>query len=183
MPIKFAVAVFLALFAMAATAVEPKISVGDTHTLLLKTDGAVLAWGSNSSGQLGTGGSSTGTPTQIPNFTGVVDVVAKPGGFSMALKADGTVWVWGNVSDGRSGVPGLSGGQFKNTPFQVAALQQIVSIAATFSGRTAFAVDASGQVWSWGSGGSGELGDGLTTSSRAEPKPIAGATNVVKVAA
>ncbi len=178
---KFLAAGCLGVLACAASAVEPKISIGDGHVLLLKTDGTVWAWGSNGSGQLGTGGSSTGTPTQIPGLAGVVDVVAKPGPFSMALKADGTVWVWGNVSDGRSGVSGLSGGQFKSTPFKVPAAQQMVSIASTFSGFTALAVDTLGQAWSWGKGTSGELGDGLA-ASRAELRAVAGLANVIKLA-
>ncbi len=174
------VAVVFAVLASAAAAVEPKVSIGDSHVLLLKTDGTVWAWGSNGSNQLGTGGSTTGTPTQVPGLTGVVDVVAKPGGFSMALKADGTVWVWGNVSDGRSGVSGLSGGVFKSTPFKVPAAQQMVSIAATFGGFTALAVDLYGKVWSWGRGTYGELGVGLT--NRADPLPIAGLTGVAQLA-
>lgn len=182
MLIRFIAAIVLAVFASAAIAVEPKISVGDSHVLLLKTDGTVWAWGSNGYDQLGTaGGSSTGTPTQVPGLTGVVDVVAKPGGFSMALKADGTVWVWGNVSDGRSGVSGLYGGQFDSVPTKVPAIQQMVSIASTFNGYTALAVDTTGQVWSWGKGDSGELGDGLSTT-RAIPLPVAGVSNVVRLA-
>lgn len=176
-------ALVLAVFACSSQAVEPKISIGDSHVLLLKSDGTVWAWGSNGNDQLGTGGSSTGTPTQVPGLTGVVDVAAKPNSFSMALKADGTVWVWGNVSSGLSGVSGLSGGVFKNAPFKVPDAQRMVSIAATFGGYTAFAVDADGKVWTWGRGTYGELGDGLTTSSRAEPQSVSGLADVVRVAA
>lgn len=181
MLIRYVVAVVFAVLASAATAVEPKISIGNSHVLLLKTDGTVWAWGSNGYSQLGTGGSSTGTPTQVPGLTGVVDVVAKPNSFSMALKADGTVWVWGNVSDGRSGISGLSGGQFYSVPTKVPAVQQMVSIASNFSGFAALAVDTNGQVWSWGKGDSGELGDGLSTT-RGNPQPVAGLSNVVRLA-
>jgi len=178
----FAAAVVLSVLACCASAVEPKISISDSHVLLLKSDGTVWAWGSNNSGQLGTGGSSSGTPTQVPGLTGVVDVAAKEDSFSMALKADGTVWVWGNVSNGLSGVSGLSGGVFKDTPFKVSILQQMVSIAATFGGFTALAVGSDGRVWSWGRGTYGELGDGLATSKREEPQPVTGVTDVVRVA-
>lgn len=183
---KFAAAVVLSVFACFASAVEPKISISDSHVLLLKSDGTVWAWGSNGSGQLGmgTGGSSTATPTEVTGLNGVVDIAAKEDSLSMALKADGTVWVWGNVSNGLSGVPGLSGGVFKDAPFKISTLQQITSIGATFGGFTALAVDSDRKLWAWGRGTSGELGDGLTTTSKREiPEPVAGVTDVVRVAA
>lgn len=179
---RFLAALILATFSTGAVAVQPKISIGDTHTLLLKSDGTVWAWGSNSSYQLGIDGGSTGTPTQVPNFTGVVDVVAKPGGFSMALKADGTVWVWGNVSSGQAADCVSCGGNFVSVPYKVPSVQQMVSIAATSNGYTVLAVDSVGQAWSWGEGGSGELGDGLTTD-RATPQKISGVTNVASISA
>lgn len=44
------------------------------------------------------------------------------------------------------------------------------------------AAPAGGQVWAWGYGGEGELGDG-TLVSRPTPRPVPGMTGVVKVAA
>lgn len=34
---------------------EPQIEAGNSHTIALKSDGTVWAWGSNSDGQLGDG--------------------------------------------------------------------------------------------------------------------------------
>ena len=126
--------------------------------LLLKTDGTVWAWGNNSgNGSLGTGNRDTSkSPVQVVGLTGVIDVVATSGSFSMALKADGTVWVWGNISNGLSGAV-TSGGVFSSVPQQLPSLHSIVSIAS--NGSTAFATDSAGNVWSWGSGHYGMLGD------------------------
>ena len=75
------------------------ISAGDNHSLALKEDGTVVAWGDNTSKQ-----------SDVPNrLKGVVSISA--GGFhSLALKEDGTVVAWGYNVSGQSDVPsGLKG--------------------------------------------------------------------------
>jgi uncharacterized protein (TIGR03437 family) len=72
------------------------IAGGFTHTLALKGDGTVWAWGSNYVGELGDGTTTDRTaPVQVAGLTGVV---AAAGGrcHSLALKGDGTVWAWGS---------------------------------------------------------------------------------------
>jgi hypothetical protein len=74
------------------------IAGGYYHSLALKADGTVIAWGNNSYGQ-----------TTVP--AGLSNVVAIAGGYyhSLALKADGTVIAWGNNNYGQTTVPaGLS---------------------------------------------------------------------------
>ena len=76
------------------------IAAGENHSLALKSDGTVWAWGQNNSGQLGDG---TTTPRSLPVLvTGLVDIVGIAGGtgFSLAFKADGSVYAWGNGSLG-----------------------------------------------------------------------------------
>ena len=66
---------------------------------MLKSDGTVIAWGLNYSGQ-----------TDVP--VGLTGVVAIAAGWthSLALKSDGTVVAWGGDSFGQSAVPsGLTG--------------------------------------------------------------------------
>lgn len=75
------------------------IAAGTGHSLALRDDGTVTAWGNNTFGQ-----------TNIP--TGLADVVAIAAGSShnVALKADGTVVAWGDNTYGQTMVPpGLSG--------------------------------------------------------------------------
>ena len=66
------------------------------HTLALRADGTVMAWGSNDDGQLGDG-TTTGrlAPAAVPGLTRVTTVAAG-GTHSLALLADSTVLAWGD---------------------------------------------------------------------------------------
>ena len=82
------------------------IAAGSYHTLALKNDGTVWAWGNNSSGQVGNGTAGVGwhrsTPTQVSGLTGVVSIAAGSS-HSVAVKGDATVWTWGDNSYGQLG--------------------------------------------------------------------------------
>jgi len=87
------------------------IAAGHSHTLALKSDGTVRAWGNNNSRQLGdnNAGTSSRTPVQVHGEGGVVvltdiDAIAAAGyGHAVALKSDGTVWAWGYNNVGQLG--------------------------------------------------------------------------------
>ena len=70
------------------------VAAGANHSLALKSDGTVVAWGWNAYGQ-----------ATVP--TGLADVIAIAAGgdHSLALKSDGTVVAWGDNSSGQSTVP------------------------------------------------------------------------------
>lgn len=172
-------AVLCSAFVMtSAHAVQPAVSLGYDHALVLRSDGTVWSWGYNSGGQLGLGSGSTRTvPTQIPTLQNVVQVVAR-GSFSMALKADGSVWAWGDNSGGRTGGSGTS------VPVQINGLSNIVSINAGTNTAAAFATDASGQVFAWGSNSTAQLGTGQTSGGgNPVPRLVAGAQGAVAVSA
>lgn len=78
----------------------PAIAAGLYHSLALKSDGTVVAWGRNLEGQ-------TNVP---PNLNGVTTIAAGSA-HNLALKSDGAVVAWGANSDGQTNVPGnLRGG-------------------------------------------------------------------------
>ena len=73
------------------------------HTLALKRDGTVWAWGCNFYGQLGDGTTEHKPyPVQVPGLSGVIKVAAGAG-HSLALKEDGSVWAWGQNNYGQVG--------------------------------------------------------------------------------
>jgi alpha-tubulin suppressor-like RCC1 family protein len=72
------------------------VSAGNEHSLTLKDDGTVWAWGSNGSGRLGDGTTmNRSVPVQVSGLTDITAISAG-GSHSLALKDDGTVWAWGN---------------------------------------------------------------------------------------
>jgi len=74
-----------------------RISAGYRHSLAIKADGTLWAWGSNSIGQLGNGTTSydaQNVPIQIGSERW--KVISAGRFFSTVIKADGTLWAWGD---------------------------------------------------------------------------------------
>jgi len=155
------------------------VAAGESHSLAVKSDGTVWAWGQNGSGQLGDGTTtpySRSTPLPVSNLTGVVSVAA---GYahSLAVKSDGTLWAWGRNVYGQLG-DGTTTDRL--TPMPVLGLTGVVTVAAG-SGHS-LALKSDGTLWAWGRNAQGQLGDG-TTTARLTPVPVPGLTGVVAVAA
>ncbi|MCL2140891.1 MAG: RCC1 repeat-containing protein, partial [Dehalococcoidia bacterium] len=162
------------------------IAGGNEHSLALKNDGTVWAWGGNGSGQLGDGtniGSST--PVQVVLY----DYVAIAGGIwhSLALRSDGTVWAWGSSFNGELG-DGRVGGYdvWALTPIQVidpsdntGYLTDVVAIAA--GECRSLALKSDGTVWTWGNNLDGQLGIGTTYTDSNIPVEILGLTDIISI--
>ena len=76
------------------------------HTVALKNDGTVWAWGRNNYGQLGDGTTTdSDTPVQAGGSSPLSGIIAIAAGEShtLALKNDGTVWAWGRNYYGQLG--------------------------------------------------------------------------------
>ncbi|MEI2774003.1 MAG: hypothetical protein V9G98_25915, partial [Candidatus Competibacter sp.] len=132
-----------------------KVAAGITHTLALKIDGTLWAWGSNSFGELGINDPSVSIkyyPVQVP-INGVI-AVAAGWGHSIALKSDGTLWAWG---DNRYGELGLGDTVARYSPARV-PINGVAAVAARHSHTLALKSD--GTVWVWGLNTSGQLGLG-----------------------
>jgi alpha-tubulin suppressor-like RCC1 family protein len=143
------------------------VATSTGHTLALRSDGTVWAWGENSRGALGvSAGPARTTPVPVPGLSDVVQIAA--GGdsafhFSVALKRDGSVWTWGD------NVYGQLGGErqgFRSTPARVDSLGSITRISA--GARHVFALRSDGVLWGWGGNGVGQVGDG-TVADRSRP--------------
>jgi alpha-tubulin suppressor-like RCC1 family protein len=134
------------------------------HSFALRDDGTLLAWGNNSSGQLGIGTTTIQrTPVKVAGLAGVI-AAAAGANHSIALSADGSVWAWGDNSSGQLGIGSIVG---QLSPVQVrtsatAVLPAAISIAA--GGNSSYAVTADGAVWAWGTNSSAQLGIASTTN-------------------
>ena len=156
--------------------IAPAVFGGYAHSIALKPDGTVWAWGVNSLGELGDGTTDDHhTASQVvgPGGNGHLENIThiaadQNGHHALARRADGTVWAWGDNASGQLGT-GAAGG-LSATPVQVTRpldptgfLTDIVAVAA---GKvSSVALDADGTVWTWGGGSRGQLGNFAKGSS------------------
>jgi alpha-tubulin suppressor-like RCC1 family protein len=79
------------------------VSAGRSHSLALKSDGTVWAWGEGSSGEIGDGDFQS-RPSPVPvDLPGEMILVSAGGSHNLALGTDGTVWAWGANDEGQIG--------------------------------------------------------------------------------
>ena len=158
---------------------------GFYHSLALKSDGSVWAWGKNDCGQIGDGTSGINrlTPVQVKGLSGITAIAS--GAFHcLALRNDGTVWAWGRNLYGAVG-DGTSGANIV-TPVQVAGpggtgyMSKIISISAGYDHSLALKND--GTAWAWGRNDYGPLGDGTIGTDRLTPVQVSGLSGVVTIA-
>ena len=146
------------------------VDTGRNHTVAVKADGTLWAWGwYERTWRTGLGdGTTTGSniPIQIGIDTDWV-MVAAGTMHTAAIKADGSLWAWGNNADGRLG-NGEIGNDFLS-PIRIGTDKDWAYVVA--DSRRTFAIKVDGSLWGWGDNERGQLGDG-TTTSRAYPVRI-----------
>lgn len=138
------------------------IAAGESHSLAIKEDGSLWAWGYNLFGQLGDGTTSTHyTPVKVMD-----DVAAVSAGMShsFAIKNDGTLWAWGNNRDGQ-----LGDGTTTDHHTPVKVMDNVAAVSAGYSHSLAIKTD--GTLWAWGHNLWGALGDG-TREGRTTPVEV-----------
>jgi len=159
------------------------IAGGQNHSLALKSDGTVRAWGSNYYGQLGNGtsGAYSTSPVSVSGLTDVI-AIAVGDNHSFALKSNGTVWAWGRNIDGQLG-NGTSGiGTDKSSPVKVSGLTGVIALAG--GGFHCFALKNDGTAMAWGYNYSGQLGNGTggAGTDKSSPIQVPGLTGVTAMA-
>ena len=165
-----------------------KIAAGYFHSLALKTNCTLWAWGDNSQGQLGIGGTwidgggywyviptYSYTPAQVGTDS---DWITVSGGYdhSLGIKTNATLWIWGNNEGGQLGI-----GDYINrsTPAQIGTDSDWSVLSLTGTNRStikaggwySLALKADCTLWAWGGNWYGQLGDG-TYETRISPVQI-----------
>ncbi|MDO9016934.1 MAG: hypothetical protein Q8S73_20285 [Deltaproteobacteria bacterium] len=159
---------------------EVDVGAGGINACARRPSGDVLCWGSNVSGQVGNGRTSTSqtTPASVVGLTDAVEVGCGLR-FCCARRASGRVSCWGENTRSQLGVGGMAREQ--TTPVDVTGLTDALSISMGDSFACARRVGAT--VVCWGDNGGGRLGDG-TTTRREAPVPVVGLPGgVVQVSA
>lgn len=148
------------------------LAVADTHSLAIKSDGTLWAWGGNHHYQLGDG-TETSQLVPAPSVPGNEWKQAAAGAaHSFALKKDGTLWAWGDNWAGQLGI-----GTFKKSPIavQVGSGHDWKRIWA--GGVQTVGQQTDGSLWFWGS----LTGEASDTNRWSAPRRISADTNWVDV--
>jgi len=146
---------------------------GGPHTMAIKTDGSLWAWGMG--GYLGDGTMEMRlSPVKI--MDGVASVSAGTR-HTMAIKTDGSLWAWG------SNVLGLLGdgtrGERRLSPVKI--MDGVASVSA--GSEHTMAIKTDGSLWAWGANAGGQLGDGTTEARHSPVKIMDGVASVSASAA
>ena len=140
------------------------VSAGSRSTCALQRTGRVFCWGANDLGQLGNGVTSempNPSPVALPGVTAISVKVGKD--HVCAALTDGTGRCWGSGTRGQ-----LGDGKIRDdaslaaqpSPVPVSGLSMALGVGA--GGDHSCAPNKGGQILCWGSGTSGEIGDGQT---------------------
>jgi len=154
-----------------------QVSTGQSHTVALKSNMSLWAWGENDLGQLGDGTTvNKGSPIQIGTDTDWAEISA---GYNhtIALRSNGTLWGWGDNSSGQLG-DGTTAD--KHIPIQIGTDTDWAKISAGYSHT--IALRSNKTLWAWGGNWAGQLGDG-TEFSRPYPVQIGTDTDWAEIAA
>jgi alpha-tubulin suppressor-like RCC1 family protein len=155
-----------------------QVYAGSNFTCARRTNGTLLCWGENNSGQLGMGNTTaSSTPTVVPGVTGVTAAAAGPRGFC-AVVTGGALRCWGSNSNGQVGNGSTTDA---TSPVAVSGVPSAAS-SVVVGARHSCALLTNGQVYCWGDGSSGQLGNGSFNSSLA-PVQATGITNAVSLSA
>ncbi|MEQ1597151.1 MAG: Ig-like domain repeat protein [Casimicrobium sp.] len=176
----------VAVVGLSAQAV--KVAAGTGHTCALLVSGGLQCWGANAYGQLGDGTTTPGvSPVSVINLPGPVIEVAAGYASTCAIIQGGDVFCWGlathadgSQTPGLVGETGLQAVKIGHTqgrvcvltestavkcssvgnPFEVVAGLETGVADLTVGSTHACALMITGAISCWGSGDSGQLGDG-----------------------
>ncbi|KAK7491466.1 hypothetical protein BaRGS_00017295 [Batillaria attramentaria] len=154
------------------TTVLLQLTGGGGHSIALTRDGSLHTCGSNSCGQLGTGGKDDVHVFSLVQFPTPVSVREVTAGwdFSLAVTENGALYSWGNntfyqlgrqTSDKISPHPGL-------VQTELTTGVRMVAVAAGL--RHALALSEDGSVYGWGQNKRGQVGLAASRDGKQEAK-------------
>jgi len=155
------------------------LAAGNRHSAAINENGQVLTWGSGGKYRLGHGTEEDEQGPRIVEALIGENIIQVECGeeFTCALDEHGKIYTWGSGGDwSSSGALGHGNSDDCPYPTQVKWFDEndpenpgIVQIAAG-KGHI-LALDGDGQVWSWGKGDYGRLGNG-GSQSQVSPQPV-----------
>ncbi|MGV8876666.1 MAG: RCC1 domain-containing protein [Rhodoglobus sp.] len=142
-----------------------QISVGDTHSMAIGSDGNTYAWGFNAFGQLGTASAnSSKVPALVITPVGVQFTKISAGeGHSLGLGTDGSIYAWGSNYHGEAGDKAVQTIATPRLMIPTPVGSSFTQILAGFN--VSLAVRSDGKTFAWGWNNKGQFGNGTTTDS------------------
>ena len=159
-----------------ATAVAGAIFTG----YAIGSDGNLYAWGGGGDGELGNGTktSAQSTPVIVSLPAGVTPTVIAGGDqTAYAIGSDGHLYAWGGNGDGSLG-NGTTGSD-QTTPVTVSLPAGVTPTVIAGGDQTAYAIGSDGNLYAWGFGGFGEMGNGTAPTAQSTPVTLSAPTGVV----
>lgn len=167
------------------TEVTTLVSAYDNAGALL-ADGTYYDWGYDAAGQLGNGTVSqpSDLPVRVP-LPGPVAQVAQGGsaagnGQTLVMLANGSLYAWGNDTWSQLGDGGTAN---EPSPVRFAAPAGVVYATLASGGATSYAISAFGDVYAWGDGTKGQIGNGDRQTVRKPALVETGAATISSTAA
>lgn len=151
------------------------IAGGPAAGYALTREGRVIAWGSNTKGQLGVGTQTFEErgPGLVPGLSDVVSI-ATVNGAAVAVTRDGHVWSWGSNEQGGLGHATHAdvGEPGQPTPAIATTITDAVEVKAGTFGRQFIVRRRDGTLIGWGNSDWGQLGAGVSGDFQLKPTPI-----------
>ena len=148
-------------------------------------DSELYCWGGNDDGQLGDGTTTDrATPAKVNGLTDVTAVAV--GGFldtedqikaTTCAIASGEAYCWGAAGSGQVG-NGSDSQETQTTPLKVSNLTNVTAIATSYAATCAV---SDGDLYCWGYGTTGQIGNGGTTERVLSPTKVSGISDVKSV--
>jgi alpha-tubulin suppressor-like RCC1 family protein len=153
------------------------IAYGDRHGCRIRSDDTLVCFGSNSVGQLGNGMT---TDTQNAVVPGTWRTIAAAYNSTCAVTVMGALLCWGANTSGKLGI----GNTTTQTMPQQVSIQSANGPVDEIASGLAFtcARTSGGEIWCWGAGNHGQLGNG-TTAGSTTPVRMGSATSWTKISA
>ena len=158
------------------------VAVGDSHTVLLATDGGLFTCGLDDRGQAGLGAAGEecwSTPRKVESLEAACKAAAAGFEHSAVVTRSGEVFCFGGNDSGQCGagdVPCVRQPRLVRLPRGGAGASCIASVAC--GSRHTLAVTTRGALFAWGSNAAGQCGTGDTTD-RATATPVTWLCGVV----